>query len=62
MSTQEPFDPLIRFAEIERLVSKIYFRFSHLFFPQPEVERLLVGDGQRGRTARVHLERVSGGD
>ena len=33
MSTQEPFDPLIRFAEIERLVSKIYFRFSHLFFP-----------------------------
>jgi hypothetical protein len=25
------FDPLERFAEIERLVSKIYFRFSHLF-------------------------------
>ena len=32
MSTQEPFDPLIQFAEIERLVSKIYFCFSHLFF------------------------------
>jgi hypothetical protein len=31
MSAQEPFDPLTRFAEIERLVSKIYFRFSHLF-------------------------------
>ena len=37
MSTQEPFDPLIRFAEIERLVSKIYFRFSHLFFPKPKL-------------------------
>ena len=34
MSTREPFDPLIRFAEIERLVSKIYFRFSHLFLPK----------------------------
>jgi rubrerythrin len=37
MSTRETFDPLIRFAEIERLVSKIYFRFSHLFFPKPEL-------------------------
>lgn len=37
MSGQEPFDPLARFAEIERLVSKIYYRFSHLFFPQPEL-------------------------
>ena len=37
MSTQEPFDPLIRFAEIERLVSKIYFRFSHLFFSKPKL-------------------------
>jgi hypothetical protein len=37
MSTQEPFDPLHRFAEIERLVSKIYFRFSHLFFLKPEL-------------------------
>lgn len=31
------FDPLERFAEIERLVSKIYFRFSHLFFGHPEL-------------------------
>jgi len=37
MSTIEPFDPLLRFAEIERLVSKIYFRFSHLFLAQPEL-------------------------
>ncbi len=37
MSTPEPFDPLMRFGEIERLVSKIYFRFSHLFFPEPEL-------------------------
>ena len=37
MTTVEPFDPLIGFAEIERLVSKIYFRFSHLFLPQPEL-------------------------
>jgi hypothetical protein len=37
MSNQETFDPLIRFAEIERLVSKIYFRFSHLFFPKPKL-------------------------
>jgi len=29
------FDPLARFAEIERLVSKIYLRFSHLFFDRP---------------------------
>ena len=35
MSSPEPFDPLQRFAEIERLVAKIYFRFSHLFFAVP---------------------------
>jgi hypothetical protein len=29
------FDPLARFSEIERLVSKIYLRFSHLFFHRP---------------------------
>lgn len=29
------FDPLERFAEIERLVGKIYFRFSHLFMDHP---------------------------
>ena len=37
MSTPEPFDPLLGFAEIERLVSKIYYRFSHLFLSQPDL-------------------------
>ena len=37
MTTEEPFDPLLGFAEIERLVSKIYFRFSHLFLAHPEL-------------------------
>ena len=37
MSTTEPFDVLLRFAEIERLVGKIYFRFSHIFIDQPEL-------------------------
>jgi len=37
MSTPEPFDPLLRFAEIERLVSKIYYRFSHLFLTESEL-------------------------
>src|SRR4029450_1661355 len=37
MSTQESFDPLIRFAEIERLVSKVYFRFSHLFLSKSKL-------------------------
>ena len=37
MSAPEPFDPLERFAEIERLVSKIYFRLSHLFLDRPEL-------------------------
>jgi hypothetical protein len=33
----ESFDPLERFAEIERLVGKIYFRFSHLFMDRAEL-------------------------
>jgi hypothetical protein len=37
MNTPAPFDPLLRFAEIERLVSKIYYRFSHLFMADPEL-------------------------
>jgi len=37
MSSLEPFDAMLRFAEIERLVSKIYYRFSHLFMTQPEL-------------------------
>src|SRR5574341_1043412 len=37
MSVAEPFDALTRFAEIERLVGKIYYRFSHIFLDQPEI-------------------------
>jgi len=37
MSSPEPFNPLERFAEIERLVSKIYFRFSHLFLAHADL-------------------------
>jgi len=33
----ENFDPLERFAEIERLVCKIYLRFSHLFLNRAEL-------------------------
>ena len=31
MNTPAPFDPLLRFAAIERLVLRSYYRFSHLF-------------------------------
>ena len=34
MTLELTFDPLEGFAEIERLVSKVYFRFSHLFLEQ----------------------------
>ncbi|HEY7219335.1 MAG TPA: hypothetical protein VH985_13205 [Candidatus Binatia bacterium] len=37
MSVGEPFDALLGFAEIERLVSKIYYRFSHLFLTEPRL-------------------------
>jgi hypothetical protein len=37
MSEQPKFDPLASFAELERLVSKIYFRFSHLFLDNPDL-------------------------
>jgi hypothetical protein len=37
MKLPEPFDPLLRFAEIERLVARIYYRFSHLFLDRPEL-------------------------
>ncbi len=37
MMTDTPFDALTSFAAIERLVSKIYFRFSHLFLAQPDL-------------------------
>jgi hypothetical protein len=31
------FDPLESFSEVERLVGKVYYRFSHLFLDQPEL-------------------------
>ena len=37
MNTSGQFDPLLRFAEIERLVSKIYYRFSHLFLTRQDL-------------------------
>ncbi len=37
MNSPVQFDPLERFSELERLVSKIYFRFSHLFSDRPEL-------------------------
>jgi len=37
MNVLAPFDPLVRFAEIERLVARVYFRFSHVFMTQPEL-------------------------
>ena len=37
MAKPKLFDPLLRFAEIERLVSKIYYRFSHLFLNHNEL-------------------------
>ncbi len=37
MDSQVPFNPLQRFAEIELRVSKIYFRFSHLFLHHPQL-------------------------
>ena len=35
--TSTMFDPLLCFADIEKLVAKIYYRFSHLFLAQPEL-------------------------
>lgn len=37
MGAESKFDPLESFAAIERLVAKLYFRFSHLFLPQSEL-------------------------
>jgi hypothetical protein len=34
---ESTFNPFERFAEIERLVSRVYYRFSHLFLDQPEL-------------------------
>ncbi len=37
MASEAHFDPLEGFAEIERLVAKVYFRFSHLFLHHLEL-------------------------
>lgn len=37
MDSKDSFNPLRRFAEIELLVSKVYFRFSHLFLHHPDL-------------------------
>lgn len=37
MNAQASFDPLLAFAGIERLVSRIYYRFSHLFLDHGEL-------------------------
>ena len=37
MPPKSCFDTLNRFAEIERLVAKVYLRFSHLFLGRPEL-------------------------
>ena len=37
MEAEQRFEPLLRFAQIERLVAKIYYRFSHLLIDQPEL-------------------------
>lgn len=37
MASEAHFDPLEGFAEIERLVGKVYFRFSHLFLHHHEL-------------------------
>ena len=34
---ESTFNPFERFAELERLVSRVYYRFSHLFLDQPEL-------------------------
>lgn len=52
MSPGISFDPLERFAEIERLVSKVYFRFSHLFLHHSELRdfwwEMAVEEDQHG--------------
>ena len=38
MNATEPLDdPLMHFAKLERLVGKIYYRFSHLFLAEPDL-------------------------
>ena len=44
MKTPAPFDPLLRFAEIERLVAKISAAFASFSHP-PGTAGFLVGHG-----------------
>ena len=37
MPSEMQFDPLEEFARIEKLVAKVYFRFSHLFLHHPKL-------------------------
>lgn len=37
LSVESGFEPLEAFSEVERLVGKVYFRFSHLFMGRPDL-------------------------
>jgi len=58
------FDPLAGFAEIERLVSKIYFRFSHLFIHEPSLRdfwwEMAVQEEQHGAILLACREMIRG--
>ena len=58
------FDPLAGFAEIERLVSKIYFRFSHLFIHEPSLRdfwwEMAVEEEQHGTILLACREMIQG--
>jgi hypothetical protein len=58
------FDPLAGFAEIERLVSKIYFRFSHLFIHEPSLRdfwwEMAVQEEQHGAILLACRELIQG--
>ena len=58
------FDPLAGFAEIERLVSKIYFRFSHLFMHESSLRdfwwEMAVEEEQHGAILLACREMIRG--
>ena len=58
------FDPLVGFAEIERLVSKIYFRFSHLFMHESSLRdfwwEMAVEEEQHGAILLACREMIRG--
>lgn len=58
------FDPLAGFAELERLVSKIYFRFSHLFMHEPSLRdfwwEMAVQEEQHGAILLACRELIQG--